>query len=32
MAMDWKVTASALVREAIADLLNRDDGQKAGDK
>jgi hypothetical protein len=32
MAIGWKVTASALVREAVADLLNGDEGKKAGDK
>lgn len=30
MAMDWKVTASALVRVAVAELLNRGEGQKGG--
>ena len=32
MALDWKVTACALVREAVAELLNRGEGQKAGGK
>jgi len=32
MAIDWKTTASALVRESVADLLNRDGDQQAGGK
>jgi hypothetical protein len=32
LAMDWHVTASTLVGAAVAELLNRGEGQKAGGK
>jgi hypothetical protein len=31
-AIDWKTSASALVGEAVAELLNRGEDQKAGGK